>query len=389
MELAARGAQEPVVFDAAVGQWFVFAYDDICAALADPRLTVDRMHRFAERMPPAVVDALRAHAAWIVDPDGDDFAWVRPVLRSGLQRMVGSRRRRAIAATAEALLDDLLATDAFNAVGDYAWALSGRVLADFLGVDGADGGRLMGWAWDFVAFFDDLEVRVDTTDRMAHSAAEMAAYAQALLADGQLRDGVLAQIAEAAAARGHRLDDETVGNLMLPLLIGQVPVAQLVANCLWLLLAHADQRSRLAESPSLLAGAIEETLRYMPPGPLAGRIAVEPFPLRGHVVEPMQTIQLAIGAANRDPARFPDPDRFDIARRPGGALTFGHGPHSCFGAGLARMQAMTALEALLRRAPDLALDPRRPVVWSELPGLLGPRGLSVRRSAEPAARPAR
>jgi cytochrome P450 len=389
VELAARGAQEPVVFDEAVGQWFVFTYDDICAALADPRLTVDRMHRFAERVPPAVVDALRAHAAWIVDPEGDDFEWVRPVLRSGLQRMVGSRRRRAIAATAEALLDDLLATDAFDVVGDYAWALSGRVLADFLGVDSADGRRLMGWAWDFVAFFDDLEVRVDTTDRMARSAAAMAAYAQELLAEGQLRDGVLAQIAEAAAAKGHRLDDETVGNLMLPLLIGQVPVAQLVANCLWLLLAHADQRSRLAERPNLLAGAIEETLRYMPPGPLAGRIAVEPFALRGWVVEPMQTIQLAIGAANRDPARFRDPDRFDIARRPGGALTFGHGPHSCLGAGLARMQAATGLQALLRRAPDLALDPGRPVVWSELPGLLGPRELSVRPSAEPAARPAR
>src|SRR5919201_1660886 len=133
----------------------------------------------------------------------------------------------------------------------------------------------MDWAQDLVAFFDDLEIRVATTEQMARSASDLVAYAHALLVDERAasRGGFLGLVARTARATGRTLDDEVLGSLMLPVLIGQVPVAQLVANTTWLLLTHEDQRVRLARQPSLLAGAIEEALRYLPPGPLAGRIA--------------------------------------------------------------------------------------------------------------------
>jgi pikromycin synthase len=157
----------------------------------------------------------------------------------------------------------------------------------------------------------------------------------------------------------------------------------------WLLLVHEDQRARLAADPALLPGAFGETLRYLPPAPLATRIALEPLTLRGHRVEPGQTVQLSLAAANRDPERFPDPDRFDIARRQAGAVGLGHGVHSCIGAGLARMQTAIALRALLDRAPELARDDESEVVWSPLAGIEGPRALGVRATAAPAARPGR
>jgi cytochrome P450 len=166
-------------------------------------------------------------------------------------------------------------------------------------------------------------------------------------------------------------------------------VAQLVANCVWLLLAHEDQRARLAADPALLGGALGETLRYLPPASLATRIALEPIVLRGHRIEPGQTVQLSLAAANRDPRRFPDPDRFDVARRQAGAVGFGHGARSCIGAGLARVQTAIALRALLDRAPGLARDAEREVVWSMLAGIEGPQALSVRATAAPAARPGR
>ncbi len=368
------------MFDRPLGHWFVFAYDDVVAALADPRLTIDRMHGFADRAPRAAVDALREHAAWVIDPQGDDFDWVRPVLQAGLRGVAGADSRRAIAAAAHELLDDLVERDGFDLVGDYALVLSGRVLADLLGADRHDGPRLMSWAQDLVAFFDDLEIRAATTERMARSASASVAHARALLADerGAPRSGFLGLLAREAAATGRTPDDEVLGNLMLPVLIGQLPVAQLVANTIWLLLAHEDQRARLARDPRLLAGAIEETLRYLPPGPLAGRIALEPLDLRGHRIAAGQVVQLSLASANRDAARFADPDRFDIARRQGAALTFGHGPHSCLGARLARTHAAAALAALLERAPGIALDGERRVQWSALPGLLGPRALPVR-----------
>jgi 6-deoxyerythronolide B hydroxylase len=154
-------------------------------------------------------------------------------------------------------------------------------------------------------------------------------------------------------------------------------------------LDHEDQRARLAGGPALLGGALAETLRYLPPASLATRIALEPVALRGHRIEPGHTVQLSLAAANRDPRRFPDPDRFDIARRQAGALGFGHGPHSCIGAGLARMHAAIALRTLLDRAPDLARDAEREVVMSPLAGIEGPQALSVRATAAPAARPGR
>ena len=379
------------MFDSATSQWFVFAYDDVLAGLSDPRLTNDRMHRFADRAAPSAVEAVRRRAAWLISPEGSDYDWLRPVLHAGLREAVGRRAEDAVAAAAHELLDELLARKRFDVVSDYAFALSGVALADFLGVERADAGRLMRWAVDIVAFFNDAELTTPAAATMASSAAEMVAYAHGLLGAerAETAGGYLGLAARTAQRSGHELGDEAVGNLALPYLTGQVAVAQLVANSVWLLLGHEDQRARLAADPPLVVGALGETLRYLPPASLATRIALEPIDLRGHRVEAGQTIQLSLAAANRDPQRFPDPDRFDIARGQAGALGLGHGVHSCIGAGLARMQAAIALRALLDRAPQLALDAEREVVWSPLAGIEGPQALGVRATAAPAARPGR
>jgi cytochrome P450 len=382
---------EPVVFDPATSQWFVFAYDDVVAGLSDARLTNDRMHRFADRAAPSAVEAVRRLAPWIISPEGSDYDWLRPVLHAGLRDAVGRRAEATIAAAAHELLDDLLARERFDVVSDYAFAHAGLALADFLGVDRTHSHRLMRWAIDIVAFFNDTEITTEGAAAMASSAAEMVAYAQELLGAGrpEAGGGYLGLAARTAQRGGHELGDEAVGNLALPYLTGQVAVAQLVANSVWLLLCHEDQRARLAADPALLACAMGETLRYLPPASLATRVALEPIAVRGHRIESGQTVQLSLAAANRDPQRFPDPDRFDIARRQAGAVGFGHGVHSCIGAGLARVQTAIALRALLDRAPDLVRDAEREVVWSSLAGIDGPQALSVRATAAPATRPRR
>jgi cytochrome P450 len=257
----------------------------------------------------------------------------------------------------------------------YAFALSGRVLADILGVDRDDGDRLMRWARHLVEFFNDVPATQGGAERMARAAAEMAAYGRGLLTDrgAAQRGGFLGLVAQAAARRGHALDDVGVGQIMLPFLTGQAGVAQLVVNAVWLLLDHQDERARLRADPDLLAGAVTETMRYAPPVALAPRIALERIALGGHVVESGQTVQLSLAEANRDPARFSDPQRFDITRDARGALGFGHGPNSCIGVGLARMQAATAIESLLRRAPDLARDPEREVACGRSRAFRDPR----------------
>ena len=173
MNHARQGEHEPIVFDPATSQWFVFAYDDVLAGLSDPRLTNDRMHRFADLAAPSAVEAVRRHAPWIISPEGSDYDWLRPVLHAGLREAVGHRAEAAIAAAAHELLDDLLARERFDVVSDYAFAHAGLALADFLGVDRTHGHRLMGWATDIVAFFNDREITPERAAAMASSAAEM------------------------------------------------------------------------------------------------------------------------------------------------------------------------------------------------------------------------
>ncbi len=385
MELSRRTRDDPVVFDPSLGQWFVFGYDEVRAALDDDaRLSNDRMHGFADRAPPGAVDAICRHAPWLISTEeGGDYEWVRWILHAGLRG--ASASGEAVADAAHGLLDDLVDRDGFDAAIDYAFPLAGFILADFLGVDRADGDQLVAWALELIAYFNDLEVTADGAERMARAAAEMIAYAHALLTDrrGELRSGFLELVADEAASRGRELDDETVGNVTLPFLTGQIGVAHLVTNTIWLLLTHDEERARVAADPGLLAGAIAETLRYAPPVMLIPRVALEPVAVGGHVLEAGDIVRLNVGAANRDPTRFPDPDRFDIARPPGGALGFGHGARSCIGAGLTRLQTPIAVGALLERAPDIELV--REPLWSAVPGIRGIEGLAVRRRAAPAA----
>ena len=348
--------------------WLVSGYDDVRAGLDDERLTVDRMYAFADRAPPGAVDALRRHAPWAISPSGADYSWIPPLMQAGLRITSPAGSGNATAAAADELLDGLLDRSDFDLVGDYALPLMGWMLADFLGGDRRDGPRLMQWALDLAAFFNNPSLTVARTEQMGRSLSEMVAYGQGLLTTSQ-HGGFLELAREAAKNHGRVLDDEGIGNITLPFLTGQVGVAHLIANAVWLLLQHPDQAVKVTADPDLLPGAIAETMRYLSPIALVPRIALEPIALDGHTVERGETIQFSLAAANRDPARFPDPDRFDITRSQAGAMGFGHGAHSCLAAGLARRQAASAVRALLRRAPGLTPDAGSDAVWSEIPGV--------------------
>jgi cytochrome P450 len=165
---------------------------------------------------------------------------------------------------------------------------------------------------------------------------------------------------------------------MLLLIAGHLPVRNLIGNVVWLLQQYPREYDRLLSDPSLLESVIEEALRYEPPVTAIPRIAMEDIVVLGRTIPAGDILQLSILAANRDPSRFPDPDRFDAGRHPRGVLSFGHGPHGCIGARLAHEQATIALEVLFRRAggairPDESGDIR----WYRNVGNRGPESLPV------------
>jgi cytochrome P450 len=385
MKLAPTQRHDPVAYDAELGQWFVFAYDEVRALLVDERLTPDRMHGFAQRAPARALDAVRSQAPWFVGAPQDGSDWIGPIVHAGLRKPDGDAFKDAIAKAAGELLQPLIQQTRFDLVSDYALALSGWMLADFLGVDRREAGRLVEWGQDVIAFLNDIEITADGAERMARSSRAMVDHARDVLArrGAGAHDGFLDLAARAARDKGRELDDGAIASITLPLATGYVDAAQLVAITAWLLLSHPDQRSRLAADPRLLGGAVSEALRFGSPVALVPRTALAPITVRAHVIEAGERLQLSIASANRDPGRFPAPDRFDIGRAQSGALGFGHGRRSCIAAGLARTHTAVAVDVLFREAQGLAIDADAHVTWSPLPGLHALQSCPVSCSPHP------
>jgi pimeloyl-[acyl-carrier protein] synthase len=157
---------------------------------------------------------------------------------------------------------------------------------------------------------------------------------------------------------------------------GQETTTNLIGNGLLTLLRAPAELERLRQDPALVPSAVEELLRYESPSQHTGRLAPEDLELGGKTIRKRQAVIAVMGAANRDPERFPDPDRLDLARRDNRHVAFGWGPHFCFGAALARIEGQVAFETMLRRLPELALAPG-PLVWRTNLGLRGLTALPV------------
>ena len=163
---------------------------------------------------------------------------------------------------------------------------------------------------------------------------------------------------------------------------GQETTTNLIGNGVLTLCSHPEELHRLRADLSLIPAAVEEMLRYEPPSQHTGRLAPADVELGGKTIRKRQAAIAVMAAGNRDPARFPEPDRFDITRRDNRHLSFGWAAHFCFGAALARIEGQVAFESMLRRMPDLALKPSK-LNWRTNLGLRGLTSLPVTFSAKP------
>jgi len=190
------------------------------------------------------------------------------------------------------------------------------------------------------------------------------------------RDDLISALV-AVEDEGQRLTEtELMALTMLILGAGHETTTNLIANSVLALLAHPAERRRLQDDPSLIGSAVEELLRYDSPVQTTDRVASVDCEIAGTRIRRGTVVGLLLGAANRDPARFPDPDRLDITRTDNHHLSFGHGAHFCLGAALARIEAQIAIVTLLRRFPDLDGE-RAPREWKRSVVLRGPTALRV------------
>ncbi|MFF8957081.1 cytochrome P450 [Streptomyces sp. NPDC014894] len=374
--LRARGPVHQVRDPKGTELWIVVGHDACRTAFTDPRLSRDWIKKGPPNPAMGVGPDLPALTNMLMSDPPDHTRLRRLVARGFTARRVEAMAPR-VQEIADELLDAMAANEERRAdlVASFAFPLPMTVICELLGVPELDRTAFRGWSNEIVAPTDP--------ERQGNAFREIAAYLRELVQEKRARSGddLLSALIHVVDEGGDRLSpDELIGMSFLILVAGHETTVNLIANGMRALFAHPDQLAQVRADPDLLGGAVEEMLRYE--GPLENstmRLALEDVEMGGTVVPAGSTVLISVADADRDPARFKDPERFDIHRDARGHLAFGHGLHHCLGAPLARLEGRIAVRGLLDRFPALTPDTDEGEL-SWLPGMLirGVRELPVR-----------
>ncbi len=277
------------------------------------------------------------------------------------------------------LLDQVQATGRMDVIADLAEPLPCIVTAEMLGVPVEDYQQLKLWSQDFAEMLGNFQHNPERVPRIVKSVQEMIAYFRSAIEEQRLkpRGGLVSSLLN-AEIQGDRLsEEEVIANCIVTMVGGQETTTNLIGNGVLSLLRVPSQLEKLRSDLSLIPSAVEELLRYESPSQHTARLAPEDTILGGKRIQKRQAVIAVMAAANRDPERFPDPDRLDITRTDNRHVAFGWAAHFCFGAALARIEGQTAFELMLRRLPDWTLEPE-PLVWRTNLGLRGLTKLPIR-----------
>jgi cytochrome P450 len=359
-------------------------YADVEEVLRDPRFTVDRMRAhvvqaFADRFPRQLLQGPDAFRSMLMMDPPDHTRLRHLVNRAFTPRRVEERLAPRIAALVDELLAPHRPGGELDVMRDFAEPLPAIVIAELLGVPARDHRQFKQWSSELLAEGPARAFEPGAQERTAALFARLRDYMRSIVAERRKAPGedLISALIEAQAERDALSEVELVSTGLLILIAGHETTTNLIGNGLLALLRHPEQLARLRREPALLENAIEELLRYDSPVQATIRIAMEDVAI-GEAVIPKDAVAVTLlGAANRDPAVFPEPDRLDLARENVRHLSFGLGTHFCLGAGLARLEARLAFEGLLARFPGMTLATDAPA-YRPNPFLRGLRSLPVR-----------
>jgi cytochrome P450 len=366
--------------------WLITGFEEAKAALFDPRLSKN-IRAALEANGEVVAEGLPgpefAHHLLNVDPP--DHGRLRKLVGGPFTNRALAALRPRIEEVCAGLVEAMASGDPEATVdlkAEFAFALPITVIGEILGIPVED--RLPLGEW-----FDRL-LSPRGPDPLAEATAaseSIVAFLKRLVADKRAHPGpgLVSELVAACDERGELNDQELLSMLLIMIVAGHDTTTNMILNGVVALLGHPDQAEGLRSDPSLIPAAVEEFVRYDGPGLHATfRYATEDFELGGTLIPKGEQVLVCIGAADRDPARFAEPDSFDIRRADNRHLGFGHGIHFCLGAPLARLEGEIAFNALLSRFPEMRLAvPVEALHWShgdgivlrglaELPVVLGP-----------------
>jgi pimeloyl-[acyl-carrier protein] synthase len=358
-------------------------YADVAAALRDRRMSSNRNHG-STRL--AVLESLAKPertqfremmeftGLWMLLNDPPDHTRLRGLANQAFTARRVAQMRERIQGIVDDLLDAVAPRGAMDAIADLAAPLPVFVIAELVGISREGRARMKRWSDVVGTFLGGLS----NAGEMHQTIAEFRVYLLELAAQRRFEphDDLLTGLVQAEEERSRLSEEELLAMCVLLLVAGHETTTHVIGNGLLTLLRHPDQLAHLRDDPALIQPAVEELLRYESPLPAIPRVPLEDVEIGGTVLPAGVSLDLLLGAANRDPDILPDPDRLDITQQDNKHLAFAHGPHFCLGAPLARLEAQVTLGTLVRRFSQLQLAAQR-VQWLPLFGLRGLTALPV------------
>jgi cytochrome P450 len=371
--------QAPVHWDPFLHAWVVTRYVDVVTVL----------HRFSANRTPtpeqlaalgleSLTPVARVMVRQMLFLDAPSHTRIRGLASQAFTPRRVERLREHIQSITDGLLDAVLAKGRLDVIEELAAPLPAIVTAEMLGVPTRDHGLLKKWSADFAEMLGNFQHNPDRAARVLRSTDDMVAYFREAVREQRERprDGLVAALLAAEIDGDRFTEDEVIANVIVTMVGGQETTTNLIGNGIVTLLRNPEQLARLRDDPALIPSAVEELLRYESPSQHTARLAPDDVVLGGKTIRKRQAVIAVMAAGNRDPERFPDPDRLDLARTDNRHLAFGWAAHFCFGAPLARIEGQIAFATILRRLPGLRLEPG-PLVWRENLGLRGLTALPV------------
>ena len=377
----------PVHRDAEAGTFILTRHEDVRGVLSDTS-----MWRGPDRAEPEAmiqraileqrVEGIRVSEeearSGILLMDEPDHMRIRGPFAKALYKRV-AKCKPLVQRVVDQWLDRVADRSSFDAMDDFALRVPIDVIARILGVDESRLDEFREWSEGAILGLNPFR-NEDDTKRLVVASNALSAYMNELMRRraAEPRDDLVSDMMR-LKSEGAALGDGEISNNLQGLLIGgNLTTTDLIGNAIWLLLRHPRELAKLKAEPTLINNAVEEVLRYESPVDITGRIAPRDMEVGGCPVKQSQSLFMSLRGANRDPAAFPDPHRFDVARKDAPHVAFGGGLHLCIGAPLARLEAQVALLTLFERFPNLHLvDEAAKPQWRAMPFFRGLKEIPV------------
>jgi pimeloyl-[acyl-carrier protein] synthase len=367
------------------GIWTFTRYNDILAVLRDDRFSADprnatafeelREEQAAEGEPNLVRDAA-GRVLLFTDPP--DHTRMRTLVNKAFTPRTVERLRPHIKELVGGILDEVSGRSGMDVIEDLAYPLPALVICELMGVPTSDRDTFRGWSSKVAPVLDPWSPPSVLQEAFG-TLGQFAMYFVGLIDERRKdpKDDLLSALIAAEEQEDRLAHEEVLSLCILIFIAGHETTQNLIGNGLLALLRNPDQLELLRKDRSLMKGAVEELLRFDSPVQLTARAATEDIEISGTTIPKGEEVVVLLGAGNRDPAVFDDPDRLDITREKTAVLSFGAGAHFCLGAGLARLEGQIVFDALLDRFDRIELDTDNPEYRDTLT-LRGLKSLPVR-----------